>query len=59
VPGALIEPLYITDPFEASLAASAHSQQVIAQGLATAIEGYFEAVGPSSGSVRSPSFSAP
>jgi N-acetylmuramoyl-L-alanine amidase len=41
MPGALIEPLFLTDPFEASLAASAHGQRVIAGGLATAIEGYF------------------
>jgi len=43
MPGALIEPLYVTDPFEASLAASAAGQQVIATGIATAIEGYFGA----------------
>jgi N-acetylmuramoyl-L-alanine amidase len=41
MPGALIEPLFLTDPFEASIAASAHGQQVIAGGLVTAIEGYF------------------
>jgi N-acetylmuramoyl-L-alanine amidase len=41
MPGALIEPLFLTDPFEASIAASTHGQQVIAGGLATAIEGYF------------------
>jgi N-acetylmuramoyl-L-alanine amidase len=43
MPGALIEPLYVTDPFEANLAASAAGQQVIAHGVATAIEAYFEA----------------
>jgi N-acetylmuramoyl-L-alanine amidase len=41
MPGALIEPLFITDPFEGSLAASTQGQQVIAQGLATAVEQYF------------------
>ena len=41
MPGALIEPLFITDPFEGSLAASPQGQQVIAQGLATAVEQYF------------------
>lgn len=41
MPGALIEPLFLTDPFEASIAASARGQQVIAGGLVTAIEGYF------------------
>lgn len=57
--GALVEPLYITDPFEASLAASALGQEVISDGLATAIEGFFGVVGPSGGSVPSPSSSAP
>lgn len=41
MPGALIEPLFITDPFEGSLAANSYAQQVIAQGLASAIESYF------------------
>jgi N-acetylmuramoyl-L-alanine amidase len=58
IPGALVEPLYITDPFEASLATSSLGQQVIAKGLATAIEGYFGAAG-AGGSPRLPSSSAP
>jgi N-acetylmuramoyl-L-alanine amidase len=41
MPGALIEPLFLTDPFEASLAASARGQHVIAAGLATAVGQYF------------------
>jgi N-acetylmuramoyl-L-alanine amidase len=41
MPGALIEPLFITDPFEGSIAASSHGQQVIAAGLALAVEQYF------------------
>ena len=41
MPGALIEPLFITDPFEGSIAASTRGQQVIAAGLAQAIEQYF------------------
>jgi N-acetylmuramoyl-L-alanine amidase len=41
MPGALIEPLFITDPFEASIAASSTGQQVIAGGLAEAVEHYF------------------
>jgi N-acetylmuramoyl-L-alanine amidase len=41
MPGALVEPLFITDPFEGSIAASSHGQQVIAVGLASAIEQYF------------------
>jgi len=41
MPGALIEPLFITDPYEGSLATSALGQQVIAQGLTAAVEQYF------------------
>jgi N-acetylmuramoyl-L-alanine amidase len=41
MPGALIEPLFITDPFEASIAESTSGQQIIAGGLAEAIEQYF------------------
>jgi N-acetylmuramoyl-L-alanine amidase len=48
MPGTLIEPLFITDPFEASIAASAQDQQVIAGGLARAVEQYF-APSPDSG----------
>ena len=48
MPGALIEPLDITDPFEASIAASAHGQQIIAAGIAAAVEQYFTAA-PSQG----------
>ncbi|HUN33094.1 MAG TPA: N-acetylmuramoyl-L-alanine amidase [Trebonia sp.] len=40
MPGALIEPLFVTDPFEASIAASAQGQHVIASALARAIEQY-------------------
>jgi N-acetylmuramoyl-L-alanine amidase len=41
MPGALIEPLFVTDPFEGSLAASANGQQLIAAALAEAITQYF------------------
>jgi N-acetylmuramoyl-L-alanine amidase len=41
MPGTVLEPLFITDPFEGSLAASSHGQQVIAGALAEAIEQYF------------------
>jgi N-acetylmuramoyl-L-alanine amidase len=41
MPGALIEPLFITDPYEGSIADSASGQQIIAGGLAQAIEQYF------------------
>jgi N-acetylmuramoyl-L-alanine amidase len=40
MPGALIEPLFVTDPFEASIAASAQGQQVIATAIAKAIGQY-------------------
>jgi N-acetylmuramoyl-L-alanine amidase len=41
MPGALIEPLFITDPFEASIAESESGQHVISAGLAQAVEQYF------------------
>jgi hypothetical protein len=41
MPGALIEPLFITDPFEGSIAASPVGQQAIAAGLAQAVAQYF------------------
>lgn len=41
MPGALIEPLFITNPAEASLADSAAGQRSIARGLATAVAQYF------------------
>ncbi len=40
MPGALIEPLFITDPFEGSIANNQTGQEVIAGGLAQAIEQY-------------------
>lgn len=47
MPGALIEPLFVTDPFEASIAAGTHGQQVIGGGIAAAVEQYFApAAGP-------------
>lgn len=56
MPGAVIEPLFVTDPFEASIAASAHGQSVIAGGIATAVEEYLS---PPNGSTSShPSSSA-
>ncbi len=42
MPGAVIEPLYLTDPFEGSIADTAHGQMVIAGGLATAIETFLK-----------------
>jgi N-acetylmuramoyl-L-alanine amidase len=43
MPGALIEPLFITNPSEASIADSVRGQRAIALGLATAVEQYFGA----------------
>jgi N-acetylmuramoyl-L-alanine amidase len=41
MPGAVVEPLFITDPFDGSIAASTGGQQVIAAGIAEAVEQYF------------------
>lgn len=41
MPGALIEPLFVTDPFEGSIAASVHGQQLMAAALAKATNQYF------------------
>jgi N-acetylmuramoyl-L-alanine amidase len=38
IPGAVAEPLYISDPFEGTIAANAHDQMVIAQGISAAVE---------------------
>jgi N-acetylmuramoyl-L-alanine amidase len=46
MPGALSEPLFVTDPFEGSIAASARGQRVIAGGLATAVQEYFAPTAP-------------
>jgi N-acetylmuramoyl-L-alanine amidase len=42
MPGAVIEPLFVTDPFEASIAASGEGQSVMASGVTTAVEQYFQ-----------------
>jgi N-acetylmuramoyl-L-alanine amidase len=42
MPGAVIEPLFITDPFEGSIAASRSGQEVIAHGIAKAVEQYLD-----------------
>lgn len=41
MPGALIEPLYLSDPFEGSIADSTLGQKTIAAGIAKAVEAYF------------------
>jgi N-acetylmuramoyl-L-alanine amidase len=48
MPGAVIEPLYLTDPFEGSIADTAHGQTVIAHGLARAIQTFLKGSGQSS-----------
>ncbi len=42
MPGALIEPLFITDPYEGSIAASTAGHQAIADGMAQAVEQYLQ-----------------
>lgn len=42
MPGALIEPLFITDPFEGSIADSSTGQQAIASGIAEAVEQFLK-----------------
>ncbi len=49
MPGAVIEPLYITDPFEGSIAATGQDQRVIARGIVLAIEQFLEPTSKSSG----------
>jgi N-acetylmuramoyl-L-alanine amidase len=40
MPGAIVEPLFLTDPFEASIAAGAAGQQAIAVGIARAVDAF-------------------
>ncbi len=46
MPGAVIEPLYLTDPFEGTIADTPADQSVIAQGTAHAIEAYLAPAKP-------------
>lgn len=49
MPGAVIEPLYLTDPFEGSIADTASGQTAIAGGISSAIKQYLiPSSGPSS-----------
>ena len=50
MPGALTEPVFVTDPFEATLVSSATGQRVIAGALAAAVEQYFALSSVSAGS---------
>jgi N-acetylmuramoyl-L-alanine amidase len=49
MPGAVIEPLYLSDPFEGTIAVSTDDQQIISQGIATAVEQYFAPISSASG----------
>jgi N-acetylmuramoyl-L-alanine amidase len=49
MPGAVIEPLYLTDPFEGSIADNSADQEIIAKGIATAVEQFLI---PSTGSAQ-------
>jgi N-acetylmuramoyl-L-alanine amidase len=59
MPGALIEPLFITDPFEGSIAASPSGQAVIAGGLAEAVEQYFAPAAPAAPARQSSATTTP
>jgi N-acetylmuramoyl-L-alanine amidase len=54
MPGAVIEPLYLTDPFEGTIADSTQGQMVIAQGIARAVE-TFLAPAPAKGATTTTS----
>jgi N-acetylmuramoyl-L-alanine amidase len=43
MPGVVVEPLFITDPFEADIADSKTGQEVMARGIAKAVTQYFPA----------------
>jgi len=58
MPGALIEPLFLSDPSEASIAASPQGQKEVAGGMAQAAESYFAAQ-PAAGSAASPAAASP
>jgi N-acetylmuramoyl-L-alanine amidase len=47
MPGTIVEPLYLTDPFEGSLAAGATGQGTIARGIALAVEQFLAPPGSS------------
>jgi hypothetical protein len=50
MPGVIVEPLYLTDPFEGSIANTAGGQMTIARGIALAVEQF---LAPSSTSTTS------
>ena len=46
MPGTVDEPLYVTDPFEGSIAESAAGQAAVAEGIATAVEQFLAPAPP-------------
>jgi N-acetylmuramoyl-L-alanine amidase len=52
MPGALIEPLFLTDPFEGSIADSRQGQQAIAGGILKAVNAFFGGASPSPTATR-------
>jgi N-acetylmuramoyl-L-alanine amidase len=46
MPGAVIEPLYVTDPFEGSIADSTVGQQAIAHGIASGVKQFLRTLTP-------------
>jgi N-acetylmuramoyl-L-alanine amidase len=53
MPGAVIEPLYLTDPFEGTIADTPADQRIMAQGYARAVEDYFTPAAATSTSTSS------
>jgi N-acetylmuramoyl-L-alanine amidase len=47
MPGAVIEPLFLTDPFEATIAANPSDQEIIAQAVAAAVSTFLSPAVPS------------
>jgi N-acetylmuramoyl-L-alanine amidase len=57
MPGALIEPLFLTDPFEATIADSSSGQQLIAEGVSRSAEQYFAETAKSTAKASAPASS--
>jgi len=53
MPGTVVEPLFVTDPFEATVADSAAGQHAVARGIAQAVE-QFLSPAPSSSTTTAP-----
>lgn len=55
MPGTVVEPLFITDPFEASVADSADGQHAVATGIAQAVEQFLAPLRSGAGPTTPPS----